>query len=122
MSDETTEEEAARQRKVLRRIGYGIVAAGVLTALVGVVSSQPRPIVVYGFLGFAVAVFVVESLEGDASGISVGLVFGSFGGWLWPKVSGESYVVLGATLAVVGLVNAAVAPYFRQLGERIAER
>jgi len=121
MSDETTDDET-RQRKALRRVGYGIAGAGVLTVLVDAVSTQPGPIVLYGFLGVAVATFVLEWLESGASGVSVGLAFGSLGGWLWPQVSGGSYTVLGATLVVVGLVNAAVAPYFRALGERLAER
>jgi len=70
----------------------------------------------------AVAVLVLEWLESGPSGLPVGVVFGSFGGWLWPRVSGGSYAVLGATLVIVGLVNAAVTPYFRAVGERLAER
>lgn len=122
MSEEPSPEEAARQRKQLRRVGYGIAVAGVLAAFVALGSTNPGPIVVFGLLGLAVGVFVLESFEGGASGFSVGLLLGSFGGWLWPRVEGESYLLLGVMLVIIGLVNAAVTPYFRAVGERLAER
>lgn len=122
MSDGTPPEEATRQRRQLRRVGYGIAVAGVLTGVVALGSTRPAPFVVYGLLGLAVAVFVLESLEFGASGTALGLLLGSFGGWLWPRVEGGSYLSLGALLVVIGLVNAAVTPYFRALGERLAER
>lgn len=121
MSEETTPDEAEeRQREQLRRVGYGIAVAGVLAALVALISTDPGPIVVYGLLAVAIGTFVLESIEGGASGLSLGLLVGSFGGWLWPKVDGGSYLALGGTLVVVGLVNAAVTPYFRELGKRLA--
>ena len=117
---EAADEELQEER--LRRVGYGIVLAGVLAVLVDLVSVRPRPIVVYGLLGLAVAVFVLETLQSEVSGLGVGLLVGSIGGWVWPEIGGTSYAVLGVTLVVVGLVNAATTPYFRRLGERIAGR
>ena len=117
---EAADEELQEER--LRRVGYGIVLAGVLAVLVDLVSARPRPIVVYGLLGLAVAVFVLETLQSEASGLGVGLLVGSLGGWVWPEIGGAGYAVLGVTLVVVGLVNAATTPYFRRLGERMAGR
>ena len=117
---EAADEELQEER--LRRVGYGIVLAGVLAVLVDLVSARPRPIVVYGLLGLAVAVFVLETLQSEASGLGVGLLVGSLGGWVWSEIGGASYAVLGVTLVVVGLVNAATTPYFRRLGERMAGR
>ena len=111
-----------RQEAKLRRVGYGIALAGVLAVLVDLVSARPQPIVVYGFAGLAVAVFVLESLQSEPSGLGIGLLVGSLGGWVWPEIGGASYAVLGVTLVVVGLVNAATTPYFRRLGERMAGR
>ena len=117
---EAADEELQEER--LRRVGYGIVLAGVLAVLVDLVSARPRPIIVYGLLGLAVAVFVLETLQSEASGLGVGLLVGSIGGWVWPEIGGASYAVFGVTLVVVGLVNAATTPYFRRLGERMAGR
>ena len=117
---EAADEELQEER--LRRVGYGIVLAGVLAVLIDLVSAQPRPIVVYGLLGLAVAVFVLETLQSEASGLGVGLLVGSLGGWVWSEIGGANYAVLGVTLVIVGLVNAATTPYFRRLGERMAER
>ena len=111
-----------RQEEKLRRVGYGIALAGVLAVLVDLVSARPRPIVVYGLLGLAVAVFVLGSLQSEASGLGLGLLVGSLGGWVWRELGGESYAVLGVTLVIVGLVNAATTPYFRRFGERLAGR
>ena len=127
-----------RQEAKLRRVGYGIVLAGVLAVLVDLVSAHPPPIVTYGFGGLAVAVFVLESLQSEPSGLGIGLLVGSLGGWVWPEIGGGSYrvsrrkptasvvggrqTVLGVTLVVVGFVNAATTPYFRRLGERLAGR
>jgi len=105
----------------LRRVGYGIALAGLLAVLVDLVSARPQPIVIYGFGGLAVAVFVLESLQSEPSGLGIGLLVGSLGGWVWPEIGGASYTVLGVTLVVVGFVNAATTPYFRRLGERLAE-
>ena len=120
MSEAEGEED--RQEEKLRRVGYGIVLAGVLAVLVDLVSARPRPIVVYGLLGLAVAVFVLGSLQSEASGLGPGLLVGSLGGWVWREIGGESYAVLGVTLVIVGLVNAATTPYFRRFGERLADR
>jgi putative effector of murein hydrolase len=120
MSEADGDEE--RQEEKLRRVGYGIALAGVLTVAVDLVSVRPRPIVVYGLLGLAVAVFVLGSLQSEASGLGLGLLVGSLGGWVWRELGGASYAVLGVTLVIVGLVNAATTPYFRRLGERLAGR
>jgi hypothetical protein len=111
-----------RQEAKLRRVGYGIALAGVLTVLVDLVSADPQPIVLYGFAGLAVAVFVLESIQSEASGLGIGLLVGSLGGWVWPEIGGASYTVLGVTLVLVGFINAATTPYFRRLGERLAGR
>jgi len=111
-----------RQEAKLRRVGYGIALAGVLAVLVDLVSAHLPPIVTYGFGGLAVAVFVLESLQSEPSGLGIGLLVGSLGGWVWPQIGGGSYTVLGVTLVVVGFVNAATTPYFRRLGERLAGR
>jgi ABC-type phosphate transport system permease subunit len=111
-----------RQEAKLRRVGYGIALAGVLAVLVDLVSARPQPIVVYGLLGLAVAVFVLESLQSEPSGLGIGLLVGSLGGWVWPQIGGGSYAVLGVTLVLVGFINAATTPYFRRLGERLAGR
>ena len=116
----TAEED--RQEAKLRRVGYGIALAGVLAVIVDLVSADPQPIVLYGFAGLAVAVFVLESIQSEPSGLAVGLLVGSLGGWVWPQIGGGSYMVLGVTLIVVGFVNAATTPYFRRLGERLAGR
>ena len=110
------------QEAKLRRVGYGIALAGVLAVLVDLVSADPQPIVLYGFAGLAVAVFVLESIQSEPSGLGIGLLVGSLGGWVWPQIGGGSYTVLGVTLVVVGFVNAATTPYFRRLGERLAGR
>ena len=122
MSDETESEEAAGQRRALRFVGYGIMVAGVIAVGATAVSTDPGPLVVYGLLGLGVAVFLLEVVEGGASGVSVGLLLGSLGGWLWPRLGEGSYTVLGGTLVVVGVVNAVVSPYFHALGKRLAER
>ena len=111
-----------RQEAKLRRVGYGIVFAGVLAVLVDLVSADPQPIVLYGFAGLAVALFVLESIQNEPSGLGIGLLVGALGGWVWPQIGGGSYAVLGVTLVVVGFVNAATTPYFRRLGERLADR
>ena len=117
---ETADEDP--QEAKLRRVGYGIALAGVLAVLVDLVSADPQPIVLYGFAGLAVAVFVLESIQSEPSGLGVGLLVGSLGVWVWPQIGGGSYSVLGVTLVVVGFVNAATTPYFRRLGERMAGR
>ena len=111
-----------RQEAKLRRVGYGIALAGVLAVFVDLVSARPPPIVVYGLAGLAAAVFVLESLQSEPSGLGIGLLVGSLGGWVWPEIGGASYTVLGVTLVVVGVVNAVVSPYFHALGKRLAER
>ena len=110
------------QEAKLRRVGYGIALAGVLAVIVDLVSADPQPIVLYGFAGLAVAVFVLETLQSEPSGLGIGLLVGSLGGWVWPQIGGGSYTVLGVTLVLVGFVNAATTPYFRRLGERLAGR
>jgi len=122
MGDEAATGGEEPQQRQLRRIGYGIAIAGALSVLAATVSTRPRPIVVYGLVGLAIAVLVLESFQGSPSGLSIGLLVGSFGGWLWPQVDGGNYAVLGVTLLGAGLLNAAVTPYFRAFGERLAGR
>ncbi|WP_336133346.1 hypothetical protein [Natronomonas amylolytica] len=122
MSDDEGDAESNRQRKQLRLVGYGITIAGVLTYLVASVSSRPYAILVYGLAGLAIAMLVFEKLEGGAMGISLGLLTGSFGVWLWPNVGGGDFYVLGYMLVLAGLANAILTPYFRDFGERLAKR
>lgn len=123
MSDEDegpSDEE--RQRKNLRLVGWGIAVSGLLTLVVASVSTRPHGILVYGLGGLAVAVLVLETTQGGASGLSLGLLTGSFGVWAWPHLEGGSYYVLGFMLGGVGVVNALLTPEFRELGERLADR
>lgn len=120
MSDELSEDE--RRRKHLRLVGYGIAASGLLTLLVTYVSTRPHGILVYGIGALAVGVLVLEKTQGGAMGLSLGLLSGSFGVWLWPRLDGGSYYALGFMLVGVGIVNAALSPQFRRLGERLADR
>lgn len=114
--------EAARQRKRLRLVGAGIAVAGLLTVLVASVSTRPHAILVYGLAGLAVGWFVLERLEGGATGLSLGLLTGSLGVWLWPHLEGESYVVLGVLLVATGALNALLTPQFHRLGARLGDR
>jgi hypothetical protein len=122
MSDDEGDTQSDRQRKQLRLVGYGITVAGVLTYLVASFSSRPYDILVYGLAGLAIAMLVFEKLEGGAMGISLGLLTGSFGVWLWPNVGGGDFYVLGYMLVLAGLANALLTPYFRDFGERLAKR
>jgi F0F1-type ATP synthase assembly protein I len=81
MSDEGGLSEDECQLKHLRLIGWGIVAAGLATLVVASVSTRPHAILVYGLLGLAVAVLVLEKAQGGATGLSLGLLTGSFGVW-----------------------------------------
>lgn len=122
MSDdgELTDEE--QQRKQLRRVGYGIAVSGLLVVLVALVSTRPFDILVYGLAGLAFATLVLE-YTGDATpGLSLGFLAASFGVWMWGSIDGGRFVVLGGLLVAVGLLNAALTPYFRALGERLAGR
>lgn len=122
MSDETALTEEERQRKHLRLVGYGIAVSGLLTLGVAYVSSRPHGILVWGLGGLAVAALVLEVTQGGSRGLSLGFLTGSFGVWIWPHLDGGSYSVLGVMLIAVGVLNAALTPHFRQLGERLAER
>lgn len=121
MSDDEGDAQSDRQRKQLRLVGYGITIAGVLTYLVASFSTRPYDILVYGLAGLAIAMLVFEKLEGGAMGISLGLLTGSFGVWLWPNVGGGDFYVLGYMLVLAGLANALLTPYFRDFGERLAK-
>jgi uncharacterized membrane protein len=123
MSDDGEgEAQSDHQREQLRRIGYGIVVSGVLTYLVTYFSSRPYRILVFGLAGLAVAMLVFEKIEGGAFGVSLGLLTGSFGVWLWPQVDGGNFYVLGYMLVLAGLANVLLTPYFRDVGERLAGR
>jgi uncharacterized membrane protein len=123
MSDDGEgEAQSDHQREQLRRIGYGIVVSGVLTYLVTYFSSRPYRILVFGLAGLAVALLVFEKIEGGAFGVSLGLLTGSFGVWLWPQVDGGNFYVLGYMLVLAGLANVLLTPYFRDVGERLAGR
>lgn len=123
MSDEEMElTESERQRKQLQLVGYGIVFAGLLTFLVAYVSTRPYGILVVGLTALAISMLVFEKLQGGAVGVSLGLLTGSFGVWLWPHLDGGSYFALGGMLVLVGVINAMLAPEFRDIGERLANR
>jgi len=113
---------ADSQDRHVRRVGYGIAAAGVLATAIAAVSTRPGPVIVYGLLGTGVALVVLEGLQTGGIGFSLGILAAAAGAWLWPSLGGASHLVLGGVLIVVGLVNAAVTPYFRDLGERLAGR
>lgn len=118
---EQTLSEIERRRKQLQLVNYGIVASGVVTLLVAVVSTQPHGILFFGLGALALAMVVFEYTQNAAFGLSFGLLTGSFGVWVWPRLDGESYLVLGGMLVVVGIVNAVITPYFYQLGAERAE-
>jgi hypothetical protein len=122
MSDGEESDESDRQRKQLRLVGYGITIAGVLTYLVAYFSTRPYEILVFGLAGLAIAMLVFEKLEGGAMGVSLGLLTGSFGVWLWPQLVGGDIFVLGYMLVLAGLANVLLTPYFRDIGERLADR
>jgi F0F1-type ATP synthase assembly protein I len=79
MSDNEERSKDERQQKRLELIGWGIVVAGLSTLVVASVSTRPHGILVYGLLGLAVAVLVLEKTQGGATGLSLGLLTGSFG-------------------------------------------
>jgi hypothetical protein len=122
MSDEGERERSRleTQQHRLRLVGYGIVVAGLLTLLVAAISTKPQAILVFGLGGLAVLLLVVEQIQGAGVGLSLGLLTGSFGTWIWPNIEGESYVVLGSLLVVVGVTNAWLTPQFHRLGARLA--
>lgn len=122
MSEEAELTEEERQRKHLRLVGYGIAVSGVLTLLVAYVSTRPYGILVWGLGGLAVAALVLEATQGGVRGLSLGLLTGSFGVWIWPYLDGGSFYMLGILLVAVGALNAALTPHFRQLGKRLADR
>jgi hypothetical protein len=122
MSDDEGDARSEDQQKQLRRIGYGIVVSGVLTYLVTYFSTRPYRILVFGLAGLAVALLVFEKIEGGTMGVSLGLLTGSFGVWLWPQVDGGNFYVLGYMLVLAGLANVLLMPYFRDIGERLADR
>jgi hypothetical protein len=122
MSDDEGDAQSEDQQKQLRRIGYGIIVSGVLTYLVTYFSTRPYRILVFGLAGLAVALLVFEKIEGGTMGVSLGLLTGSFGVWLWPQIEGGNFYVLGYMLILAGLANVLLMPYFRNLGERLADR
>lgn len=122
MSDGDEIDRTAREQKRLRLVGVGIAVSGLLTLLVAWVSTRPHGILVFGLGGLAVGWFVLERAQGGATGLSLGLLTGSFGAWLWPQLEGESYVVLGGLLVAGGVLNAIMTPEFHRLGRRLAER
>ena len=122
MSEEAEVTEEERQRRHLRLVGYGIAVSGLLTLLVAYASTRPYGILVWGLGGLAVMALVLEVTQGGARGLSLGLLTGSFGVWIWPHLDGGSYYMLGILLVAVGALNAALTPHFRQLGERLADR
>ena len=112
---------ADSQERHVRRVGYGIATAGVLATAIAAVSTRPGPVIVYGLLGTGAALVVLEALQTGGIGFSLGILAAAAGAWLWPSLGGASHLVLGGVLVAVGLFNAAVTPYVRGLGERIAE-
>lgn len=122
MSEESSATESERQREQLRLVGVGIVLSGLLTVLVAWISTRPHGILVFGLAGLAIGWFVLEQVQGSATGLSLGILTGSFGAWLWPELGGESYLVLGALLVAVGVLNAVLTPAFHGFGARLAGR
>ncbi len=121
MSDKETAADADRQEAQLRRVGFGIALAGGLVFIVATTSTRPYTILVYGLGGLAVATLILEKTQGGAMGLSLGFLTGSFGVWLWPHFDSGPYTLLGAMLIAVGILNALLTPYFRGLGEQLAE-
>ncbi len=123
MSEEGTElDEAAARRRQFRLVGSGIALAGVTTMVVASVSTQPHGILVVG-LGFAaVATLVLERTQGAVAGLSLGIMTGAIGVWLWPILEPDgSYLFAGTLLTIVGIVNVLLAPisqYFQNAGKR----
>lgn len=124
MSDDedVADGQSEYQREQLRRIGYGITISGVLTYLVAYFSTRPYEILVFGLAAVAIALLVFEKIEGGTIGVSLGLLTGSFGVWLWPRIEGGSFFVLGYMLVLAGLANVLLTPYFRDIGERLGDR
>lgn len=122
MSDDTEPSGTDRQQAQLRLVGAGIVLSGALTLVVAWISTRPGAILVFGLAGLAVGWFVLEQVQGGASGLSLGLLTGSFGAWLWPRLEGESYLVLGFLLVAVGVLNTVLTPAFHRFGARLAGR
>lgn len=122
MSDDSGVREADRQQEQLRLVGVGIVLSGLLTVLVAWISTRPHGILVFGLAGLAIGWFVLEQVQGGATGLSLGLLTGSFGAWLWPQLEGESYLFLGVLLVTVGALNTVLTPAFHRFGARLAGR
>lgn len=122
MSDGSGAARPERQQKQLRLVGVGIVVSGLLTLVVAWISTRPHAILVFGLAGLAIGWFVLEQVQGGATGLSLGLLTGSFGAWLWPQLEGESYLLLGVLLVAVGVLNAVLTPEFHRLGARLADR
>lgn len=122
MSDGSGAARPERQQKQLRLVGAGIVVSGLLTLVVAWISTRPHAILVFGLAGLAIGWFVLEQVQGGATGLSLGLLTGSFGAWLWPQLEGESYLLLGVLLVAVGVLNAVLTPEFHRLGARLADR
>lgn len=122
MSDDATLTEDERQRKQLRRVGYGIAVSGLLVFVVARISTRPFDILVYGLGGLAVATLVLEYAGDGTPGLSLGFLSGSFGVWMWNALDGGRFVLLGGLLVAAGLLNALLTPYFRAFGERLSGR
>lgn len=116
----TDDEEGKRQ---LRLLGAGFVLSGAITYLLaGATDPRGTVVLLLGFLG--VAALVLEKTQGATVGVSMGLLSGGFGVWLWPYIrsGGAGYDYLGVLMVGVGLVNVLLAPvglYFRRLGRRL---
>ena len=121
-ADDRALDEEERTEKQLRLVGYGIAVSGVLTVIVGLASTRPHGILVFGLGALAIAMLVFERTQGGTVGLSLGFLTGSIGVWVWPHLDGGSYPLLGVLLVAVGVLNAELTPYFRRFGERMAER
>lgn len=117
-----SDDEAGKRQ--LRLLGVGFVLAGVLTYLLAG-AADPRQLLVLllGLLGLAA--LVLERTQRAIAGISIGLLTGGIGVWLWPflQTGDLGYRYVGGLMVAVGLVNVLLAPvglYFRRLGKRLA--
>lgn len=126
---ETDEAEAGPDddeagKRQLRLLGVGFVVSGVLTYLLADATDPGGMLVLLlGFLG--VGTLVLERTQGATPGVSMGLLTGGIGVWLWPylQAGDDGFRYLGTLMVAVGLVNVLLAPvglYFRRLGQRLA--
>lgn len=107
----------------VRRLGYGLMAAGLLT--LGVVQTALPAARTAGILiGFlALAALVLERTQGTTKGFGFGMVTALLGVLIWPRLGATEFAQLGRVLLLAGALNAVAAPLFARLqmfGEGVA--